>query len=700
MTLVIFLILCFTITAFSSTKLPEESTIKNLLFFDSFSAASPTFFRTKQGSISYNGVNGDAGRDPEYLLINFNPANVTTILKDISQACDPVMYTFSKLHYHEQTSSLVYYCANNNTLLILDETTFKTKITIPVDLNITFEETRISDDGDSIAIVCINQLYNYTHPPSHLIIINLATKTVTTNVIFDKHLNSSQILVGFASCGLRKYVVTSTLGVYVLMNISEIVILGNTYELVPLANVNYQTDYMLSFLYVPELYCIGNLVITNSNSQLIFFDIKNQTPTSIDGLQFRSFSFNHAFPELPIIGRGQTNNVLYANVRDENRNNVVIRYTINGSSITSDLIANGSFAQISRGTNLQRGDLVFVLPQSLTNLFQVVDVESLKTIYLMSNSYDRLMSTDSTYAVLNFQTLYVFNLTNDAIIQDFSVVFPSDLSAVPLYYHDLANGIFYALNQTDFNSRTCDLISIDLKTTELQIVDSFNDRNICTGRITQVGLPEKPEAVIKNSDSSSFFILSNTYGFLNFQLPQEFLLSFILADFSNLSIKLVGNRQKVFGGWSLANFEFNNETQQFTMTSASKLPNMNLIDGKTFYTLQENTIYATTGPFLAVINTTSSSVNTYSSLFNHILPSLTQNGNSMIVSDDPLKPSSGNSPYLLISGSEEPLPGVTKNTFGAQATGSSTYYLVDGYGSGVRLVTFHKNNKIFEPLYY
>jgi len=687
MNLSIFLILCFTSLALTSTKAFEETTIKSLLFFDPLHDASTTLFRTKRGSITYNGQS-ENGKSLEYLLIDFKPVNATTILKDISQACDLNAYTFSKLHYHEQTSSLVYYCAANNTLLILDQDTFKVQSTIYVDLNITLEETRISDDGNAIAIVGMNQFYHSTHPPSRLIIINLNTRTVTTNLIFDKVTDNSQALVAFASSGLRKFILISgLLDKNIILDISEIVLLGNTFKLISLSRVSYQRDVSPAKFYVPELFFIQNLIITNTKNEIKLFNTLGGLVSTIPGLQFRACNFNKTFPNLPLIGRGQANKVFYANILGQ-----VNRYIVDGTSITSDILTSGFNTQFARGTSQQQGDLIFNVQRSAGNdSFQVLNVTSLKNIYFMPNSYSKLMSSNSTYAILSSSTLSIYNLTDDTLLNQFNLALSTtSQTALPPYYYDANNAMLYVLRQKEKD--ICNFISIDLQTATLESWGTTQSANICPGRIIQVSSPGSSQNVIQNQDGS-FLIFSENYGFTDFIPPQEFQSSFITVNFSTLSVKLVGNRQRAHGGWNLAYFEYNDQTGNFTMTSCSQLLKMDLIDGRAFYLLQEDIIYAPTGSILAIINTTSSSVSTYPSFFAHAFPSVLQD-QSVIFSDDLSRNLSG-SPPLLISpgGNVGPLPGSTASTVGAVVTGPSTYSTSDGRGSSVSLVKFHRINQ-------
>ncbi|RYE37494.1 MAG: hypothetical protein EOP48_28625, partial [Sphingobacteriales bacterium] len=141
---------------------------------------------------------------PSYVLLNFNPTNITQILQDISNACDlSSFYYFSKLYYHEETSSLVYYCARNNTLLILEEDGFTVQGIIPTSIEDQFNETKITCDGNSIVLLGINGLYTSQATSSQMIVINMDSKTVTSHLYF------KQAAVGFASDGLFRYIITN-----------------------------------------------------------------------------------------------------------------------------------------------------------------------------------------------------------------------------------------------------------------------------------------------------------------------------------------------------------------------------------------------------------------------------------------------------------------------------------------------------------
>src|SRR5262249_35231302 len=115
---------------------------------------------------------------PQYLLIDLESRNATQILVDIIAACDNTTYIYNRILYHPSMSTLVYYCTQNNSLLILDEEEFTVQSVIKVDVDRIFEETQLSSDGSTVVIIGMRTPLSGEFYPSQFIKIDLATKSI------------------------------------------------------------------------------------------------------------------------------------------------------------------------------------------------------------------------------------------------------------------------------------------------------------------------------------------------------------------------------------------------------------------------------------------------------------------------------------------------------------------------------------------
>jgi hypothetical protein len=129
-----------------------NATFENSLFSVNLdNGLSYTLFQTRGGIVAYDvytfhNINS-------YMLINLETKNTSVILSDIVAACTHNPALFNRLHYHVATSSLLYYCIKNNSLLVIDQSTYTVELTIPTNVNTIFEEVRLVPQGYSLVVL-------------------------------------------------------------------------------------------------------------------------------------------------------------------------------------------------------------------------------------------------------------------------------------------------------------------------------------------------------------------------------------------------------------------------------------------------------------------------------------------------------------------------------------------------------------------
>ena len=185
----------------------DETLVKSLAFFTPSDATSPYAIRTRHGSIIFTG-HSNTLVDFEYVLVDFESRTSSQVLVDTSKSCDKRAYTLSRLFYHQLTSTLLFYCTSNNTILILDQDTLIVQSTIAINLNVTFNETRLSASKNLLVILGNDYLTSEAGQPSQLIKVDLTSEQVVDCIIFNSQLSPKEIVVGYASTDSSEFITT------------------------------------------------------------------------------------------------------------------------------------------------------------------------------------------------------------------------------------------------------------------------------------------------------------------------------------------------------------------------------------------------------------------------------------------------------------------------------------------------------------
>lgn len=671
----------------------QENLVKSFLLFDSaIRPVSPALIRTKQGSISFTGnLDYFSEAAPEYLMINFESQNVTRILTDISQSCDTQSYGLSRLFYHQLTSTLAYYCAENNTLLILDENHLTVQSTIPVNVSIKFNETKLTSSGNLLLVVGTDRLITGSPTHSHLIKIDLTNDKVIDHVVFDQHLKDGEMAVGYAFTNSSEFIVTSmpynnTALLYSLNSTK------NSYELTQLYNFTYPWGYPDDYSIIPELFIIGNLIITNNNTDLLFFNLTGGLVQSQANLDLTSTS-DLGKVLLPALARSHQEDVFYINTVVNFNKYSVIRFQIQGSHVTSQIVDKQSKASLAVG-NHDLGDLLLLYNYPL-GVFSVLDVSSSHTIYSADQSFDEYILSNTTYINYYNEKFTVYNLSNDALLGSASFQQPDYKTS---YFLDKKGDQVYYFNGLGWIGN-CTVKALNLKTGKTRTTKYNFNSGSCGGIIIQAELTDSgaDNIVARMSDYGDYILASERFGLVNFTNPPTISGGQInVSDFNTLTISLVAVNTSIYGGWTKTILTYDTSSKSFIIQNSTKISNMDQADMRTYYPSEDSKIFATGTSSLTIIDMKSSSGSTYPLLYKQIIPSVFYDGSGnshLIVSEDinPILSSfaTNTHPYLFESGSLNHLPGTNNATIFAKAAGKSSYYTLETPGSSVKVVRLY-----------
>ena len=118
-----------------------------------------------------------------------------------------------------------------------------------------------------------------------------------------------------------------------------------------------QYDWPYGDTVISEIYCLGDVIVTNTDSEILFLSITGQVLSRNSSLSLSRFSPNTPTTLIPQMFQGKAENTVYVCLQDNLRNNYILRYILDGSFLMSQVIANGSELQLAKGTD-NFGDLI------------------------------------------------------------------------------------------------------------------------------------------------------------------------------------------------------------------------------------------------------------------------------------------------------------------------------------------------------
>jgi len=640
-------------------------------------------FRTKNATITFTTEHPDFHQvDPTYRALGFQPSSVQEILRNISQSCDKDSYMYSRLSYYEKNDSLLYFCYNNKSLLILDSTRYTIQRSIPLNFTFPFLEiAKLYPENDSLVILLINSGFHqgFVNNFNNTVFlrVNLTTQQVTQNFTLDRGFGATESVVSYAGNGTNSsYILTNSYGSqYKNITVYAFNTTGNNYTLTSLYNetLNYSktnTNDIFS-----QLFVAGDLVMTSNNNSILFFNNKGNLIFAANNLTLYSVDFdgwrrNPAFFE----GRNKT---FYCE-----SNGVITQFTVKGTLVNAKALVNGTQLQVARG-NSQQGDQVFFLQEQRTyddSYWYVLDLDTSKIISQVPQVYNDIFTTNVTYGILHNKTISVFSWSTDQFLGKLTIE-QSGGSNDQFYYYDGENSLVYYLRYP-VSPAQCVLVQFDIKTGVYKNISSMNGTNLCTGRITQVNSTTL-DFVIEDK-RGGYLINSVRFGQLNFTYPIEILKQgFAAVNFNNsnnLTIDLIHYYVPNLG-WNHSLFTFNNNSRSFIFQNASKVTGLDTIHMHVFRYFGGQKVFASNTWNFNSIDLVSNLVNAYDVHYRDSVPTklFGNNGDEgFIVTDARIY---SGIPYYYNTNANQfgSLPTTQDLALDARASGRCKYFQSNGY---------------------
>lgn len=677
------LLLLTIIKVFAYAQTPSKS----LAFIDPLQEISETVVRTKRGSIFFSAETkaSSSSKIPAYVLVDFNPTNITRILAGISASCDNGAYYFSKVYYHQSSSSLVFFCNKNSSLLILDEDSFSVKKSIPVTSDVSpSAEVKFTSEGDSLILLFLKNIFTPSPQASQLVKINMKSQKVTESQTLNKRLSSGEIVVGFGSDGSNEYILTTQIdNLRVNLAVYSFMSTQSDYELGKLYTYSYERKSVAHY-YIHQIYCVEDLVAINDDKLILFLNKKGQVVGKKDYLYFNPLSYlPNVIVAEPAFAPVRNTPVIYFCEKYSENYYEMAKFTVSRETVQIKEIAEGKI-WISPG-NKNQNDVLFRFIQGKPSgtFFEVLETDTFKILYSKPQSFQDLFTTDTVYSIIHNSTfLKMFDSKKDSEIK--TVIIDLGTAVYPNTYQNLDLNYLYILNNPK-KTTTCTITQINLMNGAEQMLDSEAERDACQGKLTQA---EGINFAVIQTLGNSYLIWKREYGHSRFTYQAYVNPSFAYFDPETLSVSLI--EQKPVVGWSLSKYKF--VAGLFVLESSTVLKNISNWAQISFFHFGDNKVYATKSQSISVIDIKTGDTAVYSlPKFNKPTPSRLQLKNSkssIIISEHP-SVESVVSPLILDETGLRQLPGANENSSGAKATGLCSYYVVDRASANFKFVKFY-----------
>jgi len=684
---VIFILLSSIMSLTSAALSPTLE--KSYFFVNSNNNLSQELYQTHNGIVAHSIEYFDNTSISRYTLLDITSKDAHPILADVVNACEIAAPVFQHVHYHAETDSLVYFCPKNTSLLIIDQSNYTVQNSISSSLNGSWPTYRLSNDGQNVAILGLDTLFNDTPKSSMLMKVDMQTKNVTTEILFDQSLSSGEAVVAFASSKKGTYVATNIFkyNETLFTTIYSLVTIGNSYQLTLVSNFAFHT--YATHKVITKLFCLENYVAANNGGELYFINQKGSISKRVQ-IQLKPIGSHYDdFLFLPSMTSQNDGNYLYALINLK----TAYKYSVDTGLIFTTTIGDYSDIQVAFG-NQTSGDLILALDYWQIN-FSIIDVNTLKTIYSAISGYDDLILTNTTYTVIKSGAydifhVYILDLKNDTLIQHFLI----DKN----YYTNKDQYIISFLNSS--LTPGCWLSHIDLITgNNWDTLNFTGDANpICSSWVYNLRITEKgnPEVVFPLADD--YLIISETYGKVIFPSNSSVIINLdaLNVNFDTLSVyHLIANPKNNNPEVTLYNYD--PQSNNWNVNNSCHFYNIP-IHNKGFFALNasmtvslSNSTFTLFNQFHAFISYTSNDWNLASSFQDS-----DENLYVLLTYANPSSPK-GSLPKLYQFSNDVGkwinLPDLRLTTVRAQAAGPGSYWLHDDVSSTLGTIRFYNATK-------
>jgi len=665
-----------------ATTLALDTTLQgNYFYVSSQNYLSYELDQTRNGIIAFSIEAVNQTYISQYVLIDLPNKDARPILTDIVHACELVAPTYQFLHYHVQTDTLAYFCYGNNSLLLIDQSSYTVEKVIPFNISFGFPVTKISTEGMGIAVLLMDDLFQASPKATLLVKVDMQTRAVTAEILLNQGFGVGEAVVAYASGKKGAYIATNRIeGKNLATTIYSIKTIGKQYQMTPISSFSAS---MTPVKVVTKLFCLGSYVAVNNGQDLYFINQQGDIATQVKQIYFKSLTNNQAgLFHLAITAQpGSTDLYLQMGIESVYKYSVLV----DGSLHFTQLGGWGDI-QIAYG-NSTSGDLMFTLDYLGVN-FTVYDVKTMKPVYSTVSGYANLMLTNTTYAIVQSHdfvdyNLYIFDLKTDALISKIPV-------GQTFYYTKEQRIISYFVDNV---GEGCSLQHIDLTNGKSWFTLNVTGTSmICDSFLTKLRLTENgnPEFIMPILEE--FMIVTEAYGQINFKpsaSPTFNDLTAVNIDFDSLTLYYLDS-DGYQNTTEVKSYAFNPQTKKFESHDVNLIWNVSATCFAFVNTTQSLIINNNT---VAVINGVGRNpeVHVFPQDWNYASAFQDLSGNEYIIlTKSDMLFVRGASPALLFSGDIAALPGMRKDSVRAEATGVNSYFISDELYESFGLVRFYK----------
>jgi len=441
-----------------------------------------------------------------YLRISPKTSQVKRILDDTRASCYNNISYLDRSYYHAPASTLLYYCVNNNSLLLIETKSYTVRDVILVSTSQTFEEAILGHNEEGqIYILGLPDITSLpTTSASELILVNLTTKAVENHVVFNKGSDSQLLVTGYAFDSGSSYILTKGAEKdQTLIEIKKIVLKENDYELTPFVNFTFNT-FASSQVHTP-LDIIDGYFFTNDHSNLLIFDKNGDVFDNKTMLQFKYYQ-KKAYSEavaVPVTGAQIGGSIFYVQLRFD-----TFGYSLKDGAMISSKI--GGFADDLR---MAFGDGSELLVISDLDTFSIIEMATNTTLYtsLIYDYYD-LMASGSYYFGHYSSKIYVFDRkTPGKLLQTLTI---------PIYsVYDKATNLILQLSPVD---NGCQISYLNLETLTVSQGPLVKNKDACGTSVSNIDITDtaRPFFIVHvNGKDKYLFVSPATYGTALFTNP-------------------------------------------------------------------------------------------------------------------------------------------------------------------------------------
>lgn len=427
----------------------------SVFYFNPGNLISYELFQTRGGIVARD-YNQTTMLDT-YMLINLQTKNVSVILSDIVGACSGNYPTnWDRLYYHVSTSTLLYYCVTNNSLLVIDQNTYTVDLAIPTNVSATFDEVKFVPQGNTITILGLIGV-SVNPQPSQLITVDLQSQAITRNVVFEYDLDSNEIVVGYTVSPKGVfYVLTATPSETFSYQVTlySMMLIGNSYALYNMTSLNFEN---LFYPFWAQLDNVGGLLIISSHTSLYVVSAQGNVIGTVENLATKAPPSGSIFGFLEhvavAIEYGSSD--FYALLT----NSSVLKFSVDNGGYNTEIFASNVQDMQYVSSNQNNNSLLFTT-NTVFPLFNITDLQTSRTIYSTIAGNATFFTSDTKYAGVvatsDSNMLYIFDRqTNLLIYQD----------QIPqFYFFDENSHLFSYIEYTNASQSQCQMVQLDLQT--------------------------------------------------------------------------------------------------------------------------------------------------------------------------------------------------------------------------------------------